>query len=264
MDLVDTHAHLTFDELAGQLDDVLARSRDAGVTRWITVGTDRADNEKVLQRVREYENMFGVLGYHPHEAKDVTQADMELLDKQLCRDRIVAVGECGLDYHYMHSPADIQQGVFRAHLDIAADVQKPVVIHTREAFDETMDILDAYAGKLNGVVIHCYGGNRKQTQRVLDAGYYISFTGTVTFKRSDDLRDVAKMIPLDRLMIETDCPYISPHPKRNIRPNEPALLIHTARCLADVHGLPLEEFSRKVTKTSETFFGLGRLQESVT
>jgi len=259
MNLIDTHAHLTFDELAGQLDDVLARSRDAGVNRWITVGTDREDNEKVLHLVSEYENIFGALGYHPHDAKDVKDADIELLAKQLRHARIVAVGECGLDYHYMYSPADIQQAVFRAHLDIAVDLQKPVIIHTREAFDETMDILDEYAGKLKGVVIHCYGGNAEQTRRVLDAGYYISFTGTVTFKRSDELREVARMIPPDRLMIETDCPYISPHPKRNVRPNEPALLVYTAQCLADVHGLPLENFARKVTKTSETFFDLERL-----
>jgi TatD DNase family protein len=132
----------------------------------------------------------------------------------------------------------------------------PVIVHTREAFDETMDILDEYAGKFKNVVIHCYGGDVKQTKLVLDRGFYISFTGTVTFKRSEALREVAKMIPLDRLMIETDCPYISPHPVRNIRPNEPALLVHTAQCLADVHGLPLEAFAEKITRTSETFFEL--------
>ncbi|MCD6174764.1 MAG: TatD family hydrolase, partial [Planctomycetes bacterium] len=113
-----------------------------------------------------------------------------------------------------------------------------------------------YTGKLKNIVIHCYGGDKEQTQQVLDRGYYISFTGTVTFKRSEDLREVAKMIPLDHLMIETDCPYISPHPVRNIRPNEPALLIHTAQCLADLHSISIEDFAEKITKTSETFFGL--------
>ena len=256
MNLIDTHAHLTFDELAGQIDDVLARSIDAGVTRWITVGTDKGDNEKVLALMDRHENLWGALGYHPHDAQDVTDADMELLKEQLAYDKIVAVGECGLDYHYMHSSADIQQRVFCQHLDVATEMQKPVIVHTREAFDETMNILDDYAGKLKNVVIHCYGGDIEQTQAVLDRGFYISFTGTVTFKKSDALREVAKMIPLDRLMIETDCPYISPHPVRNIRPNEPALLIHTAKCLADVHGISLEEFTEKVPKTSETFFGL--------
>lgn len=259
MNLIDTHAHLTFDELAGQLDEVLARSIEAGVTRWVTVGTNRGDNEKVLHLVSEHENIVGALGYHPHDANDITDADMQLLGKQLHHAKVVAVGETGLDYHYMHSSAQNQQRVFRQHLDIAAELQKPVIIHTREAFDETMDILDEYKGKLKNVVIHCYGGDQQQTKLILDRGYFISFTGTVTFKRSDQLRDVAKMIPLERLMIETDCPFISPHPKRNIRPNEPALLVHTAQCLADVHGLPLEKFAQKITKTSETFFGLAHL-----
>ncbi len=256
MNLIDTHAHLTFDELTGQLDAVLDRSAAAGVRRWITVGTDVADNEKVLGLIHKYEHIYGALGYHPHDAKEISDADMQLLAKQLQHVKVLAVGECGLDYHYMYSPAKTQQRIFRAHLDIAADLQKPVVIHTREAFEESMAILDEYAGRLKNVVIHCYGGDAEQTRRVLDAGYYISFTGTVTFKRSDELRDVAKTIPLERLMIETDCPYISPHPKRGVRPNEPALLIHTAQCLADVHGMELEAFAEIITQTSETFFGL--------
>lgn len=256
MNLIDTHAHLTFDELEGQLDDVLARSVAAGVNRWITVGTDVADNEKVLRLANAHENIYGVLGYHPHEAATISDADMQLLKQQLRHAKVLAVGECGLDYHYMYSPAEAQQRIFRAHLDIADELQKPVVIHTREAFDESMAILDEYAGKLKNVVIHCYGGNAEQTKFVLDRGYFISFTGTVTFNRSEALRQVAQTIPLDRLMIETDCPYISPHPKRNIRPNEPALLVYTAQCLADVHGMELEDFAREITKTSETFFSL--------
>lgn len=261
MNFIDTHAHLTFDELAGQIDDVLARSIEAGIARWITVGTNVADNEKVLHLISEHENMFGALGYHPHDADGISEDDMQLLEKQLHHAKILAVGECGLDYHYMHSSAENQQRVFRAHLDIAAQINKPVIIHTRQAFDETMGILDNYAGKLKNVVLHCYGGDEKRTQLVLDKGYYISFTGTVTFNRSEDLREVAKMIPLDRLMIETDCPYISPHPKRNVRPNEPSLLIYTAQCLADVHEMPLEEFAQKITQTSETFFGMVHLNE---
>jgi len=256
MNLIDTHAHLTFEELENRIDDVLARSIGAGVTRWITVGTDKDQNEKTLLLISRFDNLWGALGYHPHDAKEVTDADMQLLQKQLGHARIVAVGECGLDYHYMHSPAETQQHVFRQHLDIAAEVQKPVIIHTREAWDDTMAILDEYSGKLKNIVIHCYGGDKEQTRQVLDRGCYISFTGTVTFKKSNALREVAKMIPLDRLMIETDCPYISPHPVRNIRPNEPALLVHTAQCLADVYNIPLEQFAETITKTSEMFFGL--------
>ncbi|MEN8127659.1 MAG: TatD family hydrolase [Planctomycetota bacterium] len=261
MNLIDTHAHLTFEELENQIDAVLARSIEAGVTRWITVGTDKDQNKRVLSLVSRHDDLWGALGYHPHYANDITDADMELLKEQLQQAKIVAVGECGLDYHYMNSVAENQQHIFRRHLDIAAELQKPVIVHTRDAFDDTMNILDEYAGKLKSVVIHCYGGDAGQTRIVLDRGYTISFTGTVTFRRSEALREVAKMIPLDRLMIETDCPYISPHPVRNTRPNEPALLIHIAQCLADVHNIPLEQFAQKITKTSENFFGLPRLTE---
>jgi TatD DNase family protein len=256
MNLIDTHAHLTFEDLENQVDAVLARSIEAGVTRWITIGTDTDHSERVLSLVDRYDNMWAGLGYHPHYANDITDADMELLKKKAQDAKVVAVGECGLDYHYMNSVVESQQRVFRQHLDIAAELQKPVIIHTRDAFEDTINILDDYAGKLKNVVIHCYGGDIEQTQRVLDRGYHISFTGTVTFKRSEALREVAKMIPLDRLMIETDCPYISPHPVRNIRPNEPALLIHTAQCLADLHGVSIEDFAQIVTKTSEQFFSL--------
>jgi TatD DNase family protein len=256
MNLIDTHAHLTYEGLAERIDEVLACSLAAGVSRWITVGTKVDDNEKALELIGKHRNMYGALGYHPHEADTISEADMALLAQQARHARVVAIGETGLDYHYMHSSADNQQRIFRAHLSVAVDLQKPVVIHTREAFDETMNILDEYAGKLKGVVIHCYGGDAEQTKRVLDAGFYISFTGTITFKNNETLRQVAKSIPLERVMIETDCPFISPHPKRNTKPNEPALLIHTARCLADLYGLPLETFAEKVTQKSETFFGL--------
>ena len=256
MKLIDTHSHLTFEGLENQVDDVLARGVEAGVTRWITVGTDKEHNEKVLSLVASHENLWAGLGYHPHCASDITDADMELLKKQAHDAKVVALGECGLDYYYMNSVAESQKQIFLQHLDIAAQLQKPVIIHTREAFEDTMSILDGYADRLKNVVFHCFGGDSEQTQQVLDCGFHISFTGTVTFKRSEALREVAKMIPLDRLIIETDCPYISPHPVRNIQPNEPALLVHPAQCLADVHGISLDEFAQKITQTSEQFFGL--------
>ena len=256
MQWIDTHAHLTFPGLVEQVDAVLSRSRAAGATGWITFGTEPQEIPKVLDLTCQYDNLWAALGYHPHEARKITDADLVLLKDALGRQEIVAVGETGLDYHYMHSSAEDQQRIFRAHLDMAAELQKPVVIHTREAFDDTMAILAEYAGRLKGVVVHCYGGNAKQTERVLRRGYFVSFTGTITFKKADALREVARMIPPDRLMIETDCPYISPEPVRKIRPNEPALLIHTAAKLAELHNLPLDKFAEIVTNTSKKFFNL--------
>jgi TatD DNase family protein len=252
--MIDTHAHLTYDELESQIDAVLARSLDAGVTHWLTIGTDRAQCRRALQLAGRFVNMYAGLGFHPHYANDITEDDFSFL-RAACDDPLVkAVGETGLDYHYDNLVIENQTRVFRAHLEIAVQVHKPVIIHTRSAFDDTMKILDEYAGRLKRVVIHCYGGDEAQTRFVLDRGYYISFTGTVTFKRSDALRQVAKMIPLDRLMIESDCPFISPEPVRRIQPNEPALIVHTARCLAGLFGLTLEDFADKITRTSKTFY----------
>lgn len=254
--MIDTHAHLTYPELASQIDAVLKRSIEAGVTHWVTIGTGRDECGRALELAGRYENMFAGLGFHPHYANDITDDDVLYL-RAACEDqRVKAVGETGLDYHYDNCIVENQKRIFRAHLEIAAQVGKPVVIHTRNAFDDTMDILHEYRDRLVRVVIHCYGGDEAQTQRVLDRGYYISFTGTVTFKRNEALRQVARMIPPDRLMIESDCPFISPEPVRKIQPNEPALIVHTARCLADVHQLLFEDFAAKVTETSRRFFEL--------
>jgi TatD DNase family protein len=259
MNLIDTHAHLTYPELESQLDAVLARSRAAGVTGWITIGTDRQSNQSAIALAQRYDGMVAGVGFHPHYANDVTDQDIAFLDKAVQSDKVVAVGETGLDYHYDNVVHDNQLRIFRAHLDIAAKVQKPVIVHTRVAFEDSMAILDEYQGRLKGVVIHCYGGDAEQTKLVLDRGYYISFTGTVTFKKNDALRDVAKRIPLDRLMIESDCPYISPEPVRRIQPNEPSLIVHTAKLLAGLHNMEFEPFAEKITATSRTFFGLKQL-----
>jgi len=256
MELIDTHAHLTYPELEKDIDAVLARSRDAGVIGWVTIGTDKEHIRKALDLLPRYENLWASLGFHPHYANEVSEQDLGLLANALKTPGVVAVGETGLDYHYDNVVPENQKRLFRAHLDVAAQLDKPVVVHTRDAFDDTMAILADYKDKLKGAVIHCYGGNTEQTRLVLDRGYYISFTGTVTFKKSDALREIAKTIPIDRLMIETDCPFISPEPVRRIQPNQPAHLVHTAKLLAGLHNMEIEEFAKKVALTSKQFFSL--------
>jgi TatD DNase family protein len=256
MNLIDTHAHLTYPELEGPIEDVLARSRSAGVTGWITIGTDKEHTQRAIALAGRFENMWAGAGIHPHYANDATAEDIAFLEQAAQNPKVVAVGETGLDYHYDNVVVENQKRLFRAHLDIAAKYNKPVIIHTRQAFDDSMAVLAEYKDKIKNVVIHCYGGDAAQTKLVLDRGYYISFTGTVTFKKSDTLREIAKTIPLDRLMIETDCPYISPEPVRRISPNEPALLIHTAKLLASLHNLDLDAFAEKITATSKAFFNL--------
>lgn len=256
MELIDTHAHLTFEELESRIDDVLARSRAAGVVEWITIGTDRGHIEKVLRLILRYPALWAGLGFHPHYANSITEADLEYLKQALQTERVVAVGETGLDYHYDNAVPDNQKRLFRAHLNMAAVFNKPVIVHTRQAFNDTMEILSDYEGQLGNVVIHCYGGDAEQTRLVLNRGYYVSFTGTVTFKRSDALRQIAAAIPIERIMLETDCPYISPEPMRRVQPNEPALMVHTAQCLADLHNMTLEQVAQITAHTSRTFFRL--------
>lgn len=256
MKLIDTHCHLTFDDLKDDIDGVVARSIEAGVCSWVTVGTEPGELEGVIALTERFDNMYAGLGYHPHDAKSVTDDDLRNLRKLCAHDKVVAVGETGLDFFYDQSPRQIQKDIFRAHLKIAEELKLPVIIHTRNAFEETMEILDEYRGRLKDVVIHCFSGTEEQTQFVLDKGYHVSFTGIVTFKKADETRQAAKLVPLDRLMVETDCPFISPEPVRNQRPCEPALMVHTAKKIAEVKEMELEDFAEKVTETSKNFFNL--------
>ncbi|MCF7956675.1 MAG: TatD family hydrolase [Phycisphaerae bacterium] len=256
MKLIDTHCHLTFDDLKDDIDGVVARSIKAGVCSWVTVGTEPGELEGVVALTERFENMYAALGYHPHDAKSVTDDDLKNLRKLCAHEKVVAVGETGLDFFYDHSPRQVQKDIFRAHLNIAEELKLPVIIHTRNAFDESMEILDEYKGRLKDVVIHCFSGTEEQTRLVLDRGYHVSFTGIVTFKKAEETREAAKLVPLDRLMVETDCPFISPEPVRNQRPCEPALMIHTARKIAEVKGMSLEDFAENVTETSKKFFNI--------
>lgn len=259
MELIDTHCHLTFEQLAGDIEAVIERSRAAGVTGWITVGTDPQHNKEAIQLTEWFENMYAAVGIHPHDAKDVTAKALAELKELARSEKVVAIGETGLDFHYDFSPRKEQRRAFEAQLGIARDLNLPVVIHCREAFDETIDILEQFEGlkgRLKGVVFHCFGGSARQAQIVLDHGFYISFTGVVTFKNAQKAREAALVVPPDRLMLETDCPYMSPEPVRNQKINEPALMVHTAGFLAVLKDMDENEFARAVTASSKRFFGL--------
>ena len=259
MELIDTHCHLTFEQLAWEIDEVVQRSIAAGVTGWITIGTDPQHNLKAVELANRFENMYAAIGIHPHEAKDVTAETMAELEELARSEKVVAIGETGLDFHYDFSPRQDQRRVFEAQLEIARQLNLPVIIHSREAFEETIDILEQFislTGRLKGVVFHCFGGSAQQARIVLDHGFYISLTGVVTFKNAENAREAAKIVPTDRLMLETDCPYMSPVPMRNQKINEPALMVHTARFLAELKEMDETDFARAVTAASKSFFGL--------
>ena len=256
MELIDTHCHLTFGDLADDIEGVIARSRAAGVTRWITVGTDPQENRKAIEFAERFENMYAAIAIHPHEAKTVTADTIQELKKLAQHKKVVAIGETGLDYHYDFSPRQEQRRVFAEHLKIAAELDLPVIIHCRKAFDETMEILQQHSRDLKGVLFHCFSGSAEQAKIVLDKGFYISFTGVVTFKNAEKTRRAASIVPLDRLMLETDSPYMSPEPMRKQKINEPALMVHTAEFLAKLKGMSLSAFAEMVTATSKAFFAL--------
>ena len=259
MELIDTHCHLTYEPLAGDIEAVVARSRAAGVTGWISIGTGPEHNRKAVEMAERFENMYASIGIHPHDAKDVTAAALAELKDLARSSKVVALGETGLDFHYELSPKQDQRRAFAAQLEIARELNLPVVIHSREAFDETLDILDQFIqlnGRLRGVVFHCFSGSAEQARIVLDHGFYISFTGVVTFKNAEQTRAAAAAVPLERLVLETDAPYLSPEPMRRQKVNEPALMIHTARFMAELKHMPLPDFAQAVTATSRSLFNL--------
>ena len=256
MKLIDTHSHLTFEEFLPQLDGVLDRSREKGICTWITVGTDMLENANVVQMVSMIDGVYGTVGFHPHCAKEVNSAMLKVMRAQASNERIVAIGEMGLDYHYDFSPRNIQQHIFRTQLDIAVEKQMPVVVHSREAFDDTVEILSGYVDKLPAVIIHCFGYGAEEAKIFVDMGFYVSFTGVVTFKNADSTREAALEVPMDRILVETDCPYMSPAPLRKERVCEPSFMIHTASKLAEVKGVSLEEFAKVTTETACKIFGL--------
>ena len=256
MELIDTHCHLTFDDLAKNIDAVIARSQQAGVTGWVTVGTDPQENRKAIEFTERFENMYAALAIHPHDAKTVTAKTIQELRNLAQHEKVVAIGETGLDYHYNLSLHQDQKRVFAEHLRIAAELNLPVIIHCRKAFEETLEILEEHGTGIDNIVFHCFSGSAEQAKILLKYGFYFSFTGVVTFKNAEKTRKAAGVIPVDRLMLETDCPYMSPEPMRKQKINEPALMIHTAKFLAELKQMDLTDFVQAVTATSKNFFRL--------
>lgn len=253
--LIDSHCHLTSDALWSQADDVIARAIAAGVTEFVTIATDLEDAARAQELAARYSIVHMVCGIHPHEAGKVAEGWDRELAALAERADVYAVGEMGLDYHYDFSDRPSQHRVFRRQLEIACDVRKPVVIHCREAHADVLAVLGDFPS-LPAVVFHCFTGTKAEAGDILNRGYWLSLTGVVTFKRSEELREVARMLPADQIMIETDSPYLSPEPVRNARPNEPAHLIHTARCIAEVRGLTLCDLTELTRRNTHQFFGL--------
>ncbi|HEV2561097.1 MAG TPA: TatD family hydrolase [Rhizomicrobium sp.] len=251
--LVDSHCHLDFPEFAPELDAVVARANDAGVKTCVSIGTTLAKFPQVLAVAERFANVWCSVGIHPHEAKIETLESAEPLLTHAAHPKVVGIGETGLDYYYEHSPRDLQIGNLRAHIKAARQTGLPLIVHTRDAEDDTVAILreEMDAGAFTGL-IHCFTGTQALADAALDLGFSISVSGIATFKKSDELRAVLRSVPLDRLLVETDAPYLAPMPHRGKR-NEPAFVVNTAAALAELKGVSADELARA---TTDNFFRL--------
>lgn len=258
---IDSHAHIDGPEFDADREQVIQRARDAGVSTILNIGTGDPHSgalERSVELAEKHKDIYTAIGTHPHDARlfdDEAENRIMALIKQ--SSRIAAWGEIGLDFHYDNSPRDVQMKVFARQLELAREARLPVIIHTREAEAETIDILrSAWLGANVPGVMHCFSGSLALAQQAMELGFSISFSGIVSFKKAEDLRTIAKQVPLDRLLIETDCPFLAPAPFRGKR-NEPAYVVEVARCLAGLHGVSVEEIGRI---TSENFERLFKLQ----
>jgi len=251
MTWTDVHTHLQMLEMTPE--EAIAESAKASVERFITIGTGPDDWEFVLEAVDKYKpKVFGTLGNHPHDVEMWDQDADDFLLKNLDHPRIVAVGEIGLDYYYDNAPRDLQQKIFRRQLEIAALKKMPVEIHTRDAEEDTAKILKEFEGRVTGM-LHCFTSSQFMADAALALGYHISISGVVTFKNADSLRDTVKTIPLDRLHVETDSPFLAPVPHRG-KKNFPGFMVHTAEKVAELKGISLEELSKTVKANAERLF----------
>lgn len=250
--MYDTHCHLTDERLGSQLDDVLSRAAAAGVSRIVTIGTGITDSQASVEVARGRANVRCTVGVHPNYVAHERFEEVPLLRGLQAAPEVVAIGEIGLDYHYGLEHKARQAEFFEAQMQIASECRRAVVIHCREAVDDALAIL----GKFPGVpcVFHCFTGSVDEARRILDAGYLLGFTGPITFKKSDDLREVVKITPMDRLLVETDAPYLSPEPMRKQKVNEPALVMYVARAVAAVKGMSLEEVDVVTTANASRFY----------
>jgi len=252
--LVDSHAHLEMDEFDGDREAVIRRAQESGVDCIVTVGLNLEDSRKAVALAERYSFIYASVGVHPHDVKSIDETTYDLLGELSKSDKVVAYGEIGLDFFRNLSPRDLQIRRFGEQLELAAELDLPVIIHDRDAHRETVEMLKG-RGEGRGGVIHCFSGDYDMAAKCLDMGFYISIPGTVTYKKSDTLRDIVRKLPIDRLLVETDCPFLSPEPNRGKR-NEPAYVAHTARRIAQIKGIPFEEVERITSRNARDVFGM--------
>ena len=260
MIFIDSHCHIDGDAFNDDRDAIVQRAKDAGVKAMLNVGTGNPHDgeiEKAVRVAEAYDNVFASVGVHPHDAKLYDdEAENNLVNLVQNSKKVIAWGEIGLDYYYDHSPRDVQREVFIRQIRKARELDLPIIIHSRDADDETVEILTEECSYENFKgIMHCFGGTARMAEDLMKIGFLISFAGNVTFKKAENLREAARVVPLDKLLIETDCPFLTPIPFRGKR-NEPAYVVHTAEFLADFYGVEVGKIAEHTTLNFCRFFDL--------
>ncbi len=251
--LVDTHTHLTDPRFADDLDSVIARATQAGVERLVVCGYDIASSRAAVDLADRHPNIFATVGVHPHDSKTWDSRSPQIIHELSSHKKALAIGETGLDYHYDNSPREDQIRAFREHIELAIEIGKPIILHSRSAMPETLATLRDYKGRLPNTVFHCFSGDVDDLQAVLELGCWIGVDGPVTFPSSHKLRQVVAACPRDRLLLETDCPYMSPVPFRGKR-NEPGYVTYIARAVAQEWGVSDTQVAEITTSNTQSFF----------
>ena len=255
--LFDTHAHLNVTAFENNVDEVVTRAKESGLQGIAVIGIDVATSERACELAAEYPSyLHAVVGIQPNSVVEAQENDFDRIVELAGQPGVRGIGETGLDCYWDDTPMDQQQAMFDRHIELARNVSLPMIIHMRESGDLIVDQLRRHQTRLPVAVMHSFTGDVECAKQCLELGLYISFAGMVTFKKSDALREVAAEVPLDRLLVETDSPYLSPEPLRGKRPNEPARVEHTLRCLADVHGVPADRLAQQTTENAKRFFQL--------
>jgi TatD DNase family protein len=259
MNFIDSHCHIDGEAFDDDRDDVVQRARDAGVKAMLCIGTGTplsGEIAKAVETAEKYENVFASVGVHPHDAKLYDDVAEETLINLTKSEKVIAWGEIGLDFYYDHSPREVQREVFIRQIRTAKSLNLPIIIHSRDADDETVEILTNECSYPNFKgIMHCFGGTVEMAESLMKLGFLISFAGNVTFKKAENLRDAARVVPLEKLLIETDCPFLTPIPFRGKR-NEPMYVVETAKFLADFYGVEVEILADQTTQNFIDFFGI--------
>ncbi|OGP47143.1 MAG: hypothetical protein A2022_03875 [Deltaproteobacteria bacterium GWF2_42_12] len=270
--LIDTHAHLDDPKFNKDIDEVIKRAKDAGLEKIITVGCwqpphpSEGEGEKGLKHIIElserHDFLYTALGIHPHDAKDACDGAFSEIKKLANHPKVVAIGETGLDYHYERSPRHIQKTSFIKHIQLARELNLPLIIHTREAQNDTLDILNEEGVNNIGGIMHCFSGSYEMAKKCLDMGLYLSFTGVVTFQKASNIHELVRKIPIEKMLIETDCPYLAPEPHRGKR-NEPSFIVETAKKIAELKGLSFDDVARITSLNAKDIFGIGEKRNEI-